>query len=476
LEALLNRIVRTIERHTMFVPGQRVGVAVSGGADSVCLLAALHELAPRWGLALTVLHLDHGLRGEESAADAEFVARLATELGLAAIVERVDLRSEPGNLEQNARRARLDFFRRQIASGTVDRVALGHTRSDQAETVLFRFLRGAAGPGLAGIRPVTTSGIVRPLLEIDRAEVEDFLRARGALWREDSTNRDPAFSRNRIRHSLLPQLAREWNPGIQRALAQTAEWALAEEAWWEAEIDRLTPSLLTEGDGAILISADRLSIVPLAAARRLVRRAVERVKGDLRGLDFSHIAAVLELATAEKGHGHARAPGLDVLRSFDWLRLSAAGAPHRPASYSLPLAIPQTVEIPGSGSAICMELIDRAETPEGCSYVYNREMDCVDWPRVSGPLELRNWRPGDRYQPIGHTGEEKVKNLFQKARIPIWERSSWPVLADRSGIVWTRRFGTAARLSPEADGGMLLRIREIVKLESGTPAKASIKI
>jgi tRNA(Ile)-lysidine synthase len=103
-------------------------------------------------------------------------------------------------------------------------------------------------------------------------------------------------------------------------------------------------------------------------------------------------------------------------------------------------------------------------------------MDCVDWPRVSGPLELRNWRPGDRYQPIGHTGEEKIKNLFQKARIPIWERSSWPVLADRFGIVWTRRFGTAARLSPSADGGMLLRIREVVKLESETPAKASIKV
>jgi len=336
-------------------------------------------------------------------------------------------------------------------------------------------LRGAGGPGLAGIRPVTTAGIVRPLLEIDRAEVEQFLATRRIKWREDASNRDPAFARNRIRHSLLPQLAREWNPAIRKILAQTAEWALAEESWWDAEIDRLSACQLTERDGAVLLRAGQLSLLPLAAARRLVRRAMEQVKGDLRGIDFSHIAAVLDVATGQSGRGRVLAPGIEVMRSFDWIRLSSARAP-KPASYSLRVGVPQTVEIPGASPAICLELMDGMETPGGCSYVYNKGMDYVDWPRVSGPLELRNWRPGDRYQPIGHTGEEKIKDLFQAARIPIWERSSWPVLADRSGIVWTRRFGTAARLSPGTATQMLLRIKEIVKLESETPTMASIKV
>ena len=139
-----------------------------------------------------------------------------------------------GNLEQNARRARLAFFREAIASGAVERVAVGHTRSDQAETVLFRLLRGAGTAGLAGARPMTSDGIVRPLIDVERAEVEAFLTSRGIEWREDSTNASRRFARNRIRHELLPQLSRDWNPAIVDALARTADQAAADEDYWRA--------------------------------------------------------------------------------------------------------------------------------------------------------------------------------------------------------------------------------------------------
>ena len=231
---LLARIARFIQRHAMFHAGQAAGVAVSGGADSVCLLHVLLELGPRWDLRLRVLHLNHNLRGEESRADAGFVMALANRLGLPATVGEADFSAAPGNLEEAAREARLNFFRERMAAGEVDSVALGHTRSDQAETVLFRFLRGAGSAGLAGIRPVTADGIVRPLLAVDRAEVEGFLRERGIAWREDSSNADPRFARNRIRRQLLPQLIRDWNPALAETLAQTADWARAEEAWWDA--------------------------------------------------------------------------------------------------------------------------------------------------------------------------------------------------------------------------------------------------
>src|SRR5207302_1755947 len=173
------------------------------------------------------------------------------------------------NLEQVARECRLSFFQERIASGTIDRVATGHTRSDQAETVLFRFLRGSGTAGLAAIRPVTASGIIRPLIEIDRSEVLDFLRARNLRWREDSTNASPKFARNRIRHNLLPQLALDWNPAIAETLAHTADWALGEEAWWRSEIDRLAAAHFTERDGAILVRAEALRDLPIAPARRL---------------------------------------------------------------------------------------------------------------------------------------------------------------------------------------------------------------
>lgn len=477
MESLLERVARTVGRYAMFTAGQKVGVAVSGGADSVCLLFALRELAPRWGILLSVLHLDHGLRGEESAGDAAFVERLAAQLGMAVTVERVDLRSRAGNLEQAARQARLDFFRAQISAGRVDRVALGHTRSDQAETVLFRMLRGAAGAGLAGIRPVTTDGLVRPLLEVERPEIEAFLKGRGISWREDSTNRSPEFARNRIRHNLLPQLAREWNPAIARTLAHTAEWALAEEAWWELETDRLGSSLVPEREGAIRVRAASLAGLPLAPARRLVRRALERVRGNLLGIDFEHVDQVLEMAAGHRGHGRVQVPGVEVVRSFDWLLFFRAGEdPFPQVSYAFAVSPPLVVEIPDTGTRIALELIENPVTRTGSPYVYNIEMGCIDWPRVSGPLELRNWRPGDRYHPIGHTGEEKIKNLFQKSRVPVWERSGWPVLTDRSGIVWARRFGPAESRIPQQSGTTVLQIRESVKVESKTPARTSIEL
>lgn len=445
----------------MFRAGQKAGVAVSGGADSVCLLYALVELAPRWDLHLSVLHLNHHLRGEESRRDAEFVRDLAATLGLAVAVREADVGASPDNLEQAAREARLSFFREALAGGAVDRVALGHTLSDQAETVLFRFLRGAGTAGLSGIRPVLAEGIVRPLIEVERAEVARFLGERGIAWREDATNAACMFARNRIRHQLLPQLAREWNPAIAETLAHTADWALAEEAYWEAEMDRLAARHFTEKGGAVLVRVDALAALPLAVGRRLVRCAMERAKGDLRGIDFRHIAAVLEVAAGAGGSGRVQAPGLDIHRSFAWLRFARPAGNRVPErNYRVPAQVPGVVRVPAAGLEISLELIEKAETSENSACVYNKEMGGIDWQRLSGPLEVRNWRPGDQYQPQGSTGAEKIKTLFQHARIPLWERRDWPILTGGPDIVWARQFGPAARFAAGPGSKVVLQVRE----------------
>jgi tRNA(Ile)-lysidine synthase len=456
---LLSAVAGTIRRYRMFEPGQHAGVAVSGGADSVCLLHVLRELAPRWDLRLTVLHLNHGLRGEESREDEQFVRALAAGLDLEARVRTVDVAAAPDNLEQAARHARLAFFREQLASGDMARVATGHTRNDQAETVLFRFLRGSGGAGLAAIRPVSAEGMVRPLLAASREEVEQYLRERGIGWREDSTNAGLQFARNRIRHQLLPQLAREWNPAIGETLRRTADWALAEEEYWDSEMARLAAGILGERDGVVIARAEALQSLPLAVARRLVRHALERVRGDLRGVEFAHIAAVLKLAAAPLGYGRAAAPGVAVERSLDWLRFAPAGG-RAPAEYRVAAPVPGVVRIPGTSLEISLELVAGTETFEPAESVYNGGSGCLNWRTLSGSLEIRNWRPGDRYQPRGSTGEEKIKTLFQKARIPRWERRQWPVVTDGSAIVWARRFGPAARVAADPGCALVLRIRE----------------
>jgi tRNA(Ile)-lysidine synthase len=460
---MLERVAAAMARYRMVAPGDSVGVAVSGGADSVCLLYVLRELAPRWNLRLSVLHLNHRLRGEDSRRDAEFVADLAAQLGFRAEVREADVAAVPGNLEQAAREARLAFFREAIAGGTIAKVAVGHTRSDQAETVLFRFLRGAGSAGLAGIRPVTSEGIVRPLLGVTRAEVEEFLRARGLPWREDATNRSLEFARNRIRHELLPELARNWNPAIAETLANLADWACAEEEYWERELDRLSAGRLSERQGAVFLRADDLRGLPLAAARRLLRRAMERVKGDLRGIDFQHISTVLELASSIEGHGRVQAPGLDIFRSFEWLRIA------RPVTdslasrdYAVTAELPGVARVPARGIAVSLELIENSESSAPPDSVYNNSgTSWLDGGKVTGPLELRNWRPGDQYWPLGSAGREKIKTFFQEARIPLWERRHWPVLTAGGSIVWARKFGPDARVAAGPGCRALILVREV---------------
>jgi len=467
---VLERVVAAITRYNMFARTARVGVAVSGGADSLCLLHLLSELAPQWDLALTVLHLNHGLRGEESRGDAEFVRQQAQRLGWPVIVHQATLPAD-GNLEQAAREARIEFFHSAMQSARLDCVATGHTRSDQAETVLFRFLRGSGTAGLAGIRPATHRYVVRPLIELTRTEIEQYLRIRNLEWRDDSTNATLQFARNRIRHQLMPQLEHEWNPAIRETLAQTAEWARAEEAYWEAEIDRLAADRLTTHIGFVLTNAAALAGLPLAVARRLVRRAIERAKGDLRGIDFGHVEAILALAAGGEGHGRLQAPGLDVLRSFEWLRFGVLGSYSKgDRAYSVEATVPGVVRAEAAGVEISLELIEKPETFDSSHCVYNGGVGYFDWGRLSGRLVLRNWRPGDQYQPIGRSREEKIKTLFQEFRIPIWERRHWPVLTDGESIVWARLFGPSANRAAGSGSVKVLRIRE-----SETSRMASIK-
>ncbi|MGA3185562.1 MAG: tRNA lysidine(34) synthetase TilS [Bryobacteraceae bacterium] len=446
-------MLKTISRYNMLPPGSRVLVAVSGGADSVCLLHVLREIAPQ-SLA-GVAHFNHQWRAEASDEDERFVAALASEFALPFF--RAGAKTAPGNLEQNARRDRLKFF-----TGLGTTVALGHTRDDQAETVLFRFLRGSGLAGLAGIAP-TSNGIIRPLLDITRAEVESFLRSRKIPWRDDATNLDPTFARNRIRRDLLPQLAHDWNPQITDALARLADLAHEEEKYWQSEIDKIDLVIHANGVelkanlivspaeahlglcGAGCQPADRLPIgpsgrspdatpqLPRALARRLIRRAITLAKGDLRRIDHHHIEAVLNI------HRTVTLPGVTVTKSFDWLQFASPTPIVKPVPREI--ILPGVYPSPDALTQICVEVAQS----DPCARLEMEECS----------LQLRGWQPGDHYRPQGHSGDHKIQEMFQKARIPCWRRASWPILACGAKIVWSRQFGLAE------DFRGVLAIREI---------------
>ena len=298
-------------KHGLIRPGERVGVAVSGGADSVALLRVLLELRSDLGSVLSVVHFNHGIRGADSDADQQFVADLARahelELFAASGDAPAAAKQSGASLETAARTLRYAFFEQLIANGTLDKVALAHNQDDQAETVLMRFLRGAGTKGLAGIYPVVELGkgaVIRPLLETPRTEIEAYLKSLDQPWRDDATNADTIHTRNKVRHELLPKL-REFNPAIADALARTANVARDEEKYWNAETKRLLPMLLlpgkaTRGGGRSVstdphdkhagLDIDALRRHPPALQRRLIRAVADEL-GMI--LDVSHVETVL---------------------------------------------------------------------------------------------------------------------------------------------------------------------------------------
>ena len=460
---MLDRVAQFVARHRMLEAGQRVGVAVSGGADSVFLLHALREL----GYRLSVIHIEHGIRGAASLSDAEFVGQIAAEFGIPFHIRHADVPAIGGNLEQAARDVRQAFYAELIASREVDLVATGHTRTDQAETVLYRILRGSGLAGLSGILPVTREGQVRPLLEIDGAEIEAWLCQRSIAWKEDETNRDRTFARNRLRYEILPLLREGFNPQLDEALSNLATLARDEEAYWKSQ--RLLPQSPTPNPQPLVLPVSQLTEAPPALARRLVRRAVEIVKGDLRGVDFAHVERILEMVRSPEGHDRVQAPGLDVCRSFDWIRLQRAGTETQPVGdFSLPLEIPGSVELPGSGVRIVLQVLEKDASTQPCAEAPCARVgvvDELDWQRFyrdkgAPSLELRNWRPGDQYRRVGQSKPEKVKFFFQKARIPLWERPDWPIITYHGKIVWARGFGAAAEFATGPETRSILQVAE----------------
>jgi tRNA(Ile)-lysidine synthase len=420
----------------------------------VCLLEVLRELAPRFELKLSVAHFNHRLRGAASDEDEQFVSKLSARYGLRCYCASADVARSKDNLEQAARRARRAFFAELIRKGYTDRIALGHTRDDQAETVLFRVLRGSGLAGLAGIYPITADGYIRPFIEITRAEVEQFLRSRGLEWREDATNRDPRFARNRIRHSLLPQLEREWNPRIGDALAHLADLAHEEERWWEAEVGRLAGHLLQRRSKGIEVRAGALADLPRAVARRLVRRALAEIKGDLRRIEYMHVEQVLELAARAGGEGRLRLPDINVTRSFDWLRIAPACPPE--AFPAVDLVVPGTYSTPGGSFKLRFEVARKTVT-EPCATLKAE----LGWRLIPAHLELRGWRPGDHYRPAGQSRDQKLKELFHRARVPSWQRPLWPIVTGGGKILWARGFGAAAEFTASAKRGQVLQVWEV---------------
>jgi tRNA(Ile)-lysidine synthase len=466
--------------HKMVKAGDRVGVAVSGGADSVALLFLLLEIREKLGIVLSIVHFNHQLRGKASHADEKFVATLAKKLGVAYHADCGDVagkaKREKRNLEDAARRARYAFFERLVKEGHVDYVAVAHTADDQAETVLAHILRGTGLAGLGGIHPVA-GHVIRPLLGARREELRAYLKSHKQSWREDATNLDTARTRARIRKKLLPLLEKQFQPGVVNHLATLAELAREDEVFFEAIVEEQIAELTQKNPGGVRIGIGDLlnswkeknlntektggaqgrgngekNQRTLALSKRIVRHLVENLKTRRGELGAKHVDVVLELARRGQSGKTVQLPGgAEVRRERNELVFLAAGSKNKksdpaPREFvrNVVLSAGDTsVPIPELGCVFRLRVIDwpqqRGETIERGAV--------LDRDRLLSPLVLRSWRPGDTLHPFGRQHAHKLKRLLSEKRVSRWERERWPVLTSGGVLVWARDFPVASEFA-----------------------------
>jgi tRNA(Ile)-lysidine synthase len=452
---VIEKVEHYIREQRLFQPGDRVAVAVSGGADSVALLRVLLELRQELGLVLSVAHFHHQIRGDEADADRQFVNDLAHQFQLEFHSGSADApahaRDHKLSLETAARDLRHKWFAELIRQGQADKIATAHTLDDQAETVLMRILRGTGVRGLAGIAPAQKEKhLVRPLLGISRCEIEAYLDVIHQPWRVDSSNLDQGHTRNRVRHALLPLLEKDFNPAIRNTLADLAEMARGEDDYWRKELALLLPRLVRHGkptrSGRISTgAASRTLALDLGLLRTLpeaIQRMILHQTAAQLGvvLEFTHIQQLTRLIEKGKAARSLSFPGgLQAHSGLRELRFTLE-AEKAPANYRYSLPIPGEVRVPELGKTIRAVVISAGKQKISD---YNSAL-LLNRTRLAPELTVRNWQAGDRFFPGHSQSPKKVKELLQPARLGIQfspaERKLWPVIESAGTIVWMRGF------------------------------------
>jgi tRNA(Ile)-lysidine synthase len=443
---LLTHLVRTVRQQQLFVHGHHVLVAVSGGPDSIALLSLLHRLAQSWRLMLTVVHCNYGLRGAESDGDEVFVSMFCKERQLPLVIHRPKLVKRPqrSSLQATARDARYDLMKQLAREVGADRIAVGHTANDQAETVLMWLLRGAGMAGLAGMQYAREDGIIRPLLAATREEVLVYLDHEGLTYRCDSSNDKPFYHRNRIRKELLPVIT-GLAPAAVRLLQRQADLLREDERYLAEATNELARALVSiDSRGVQRVDRQALIELPVALQRRLVRAILRTYDGEGRASSFRVVESVRHIFL--KGRSGARLLLRQALVILDQgsVRFSQKVEGERGDETGsgqgereiLPLPVPSMVYWARTNQQIQVQRMNCRDTEVlGKGPSQGRAMFDAD--RFSEPLLVRAWQPGDRFSPYGMGGmSKKLQDFFTDRKVNRHERDKVPLLVAPEGILW----------------------------------------
>jgi tRNA(Ile)-lysidine synthase len=441
---IFEKFIKVIRDYHMLQRGERVLVGVSGGADSVALLHLLLQIRERYDLEIIVAHFNHKLRGEAADRDEEFVRGLAHRCHVSCLSESVSSAerwtSQSGSLEGWARNRRYEFFLRMSTHYQIGKVALGHTMDDQAETVLMRLVRGSGTLGLAAIPYVREGLFVRPLLRIKREEVLGFLTQHHFEYREDSSNAEEKFLRNRIRRELIPVLKEKYNPRIVELLSNSADILREDAETLHGLAEEILDRELVTSEGGAALDLDRFQKLSRGLQKNVLRHSLSRIKGNIQSISARDVDRILGLVHENKSGRGLRIGDVRISREYRWLYLERINSERQAANYIYALRIPGKVKLTETKSLF--EASTQADSPRRRVldhwefYLSSEEAKAGVW--------IRNWRAGDAYCPLGASRVKKIKELFSQKKIPLRLRSAWPVVGIDDKIIFAKGFPVSA--------------------------------
>ncbi|MCG6893207.1 MAG: tRNA lysidine(34) synthetase TilS [Desulfobacteraceae bacterium] len=441
-DELLQRMRRALKEHRMVRRGDRLLIAVSGGPDSVALLHLTRRLAMEFGLQLSVAHVHHGLRSAAADRDARFVSELAGSMGMPFHIRHADVGRHAArhrlSLEEAGRQLRYRLLKAVADAHGYGPIATGHQADDNAESILMFLLRGSGMQGVSGIEPILEDRWIRPLLGVGKEEILRFLHERGHRYVEDASNKDDRYMRNRIRNELMPLLRERFTPAIRQRLETFSHIVGDENRWIEETVSPwMTSAIVEKTDGRLDLSIDELARHPRPIQRRLLRRAIASVRGNLRRIGFDAVERGLDLLDSKQSAAVCLPGRLRISLERDGCLTLRTGGPEEPEAVS-PFAVtipaPGRYPIPEIGSVMRFSTVPVPSAER--LHTAGHGIAFFDMSTIQFPLIVRNFRPGDRFRPLGLQGTQKIKKFFIDRKVPRTERSRIPLVVCGDAVVW----------------------------------------
>ncbi|MGQ0555974.1 MAG: tRNA lysidine(34) synthetase TilS [Nitrospiraceae bacterium] len=453
--SLLHQVVRTVRSRSLFQRGQHILVAISGGPDSVALLSILSHLRSSWALTLSAVHCNYGLRGAESEGDQQFVEAFCQEIGVSLHVRRVGLQTEgrSASVQAAARDLRYRVMQEIAEQCGADRIAVGHTANDQAETVVLWMLRGAGLTGLSGMPAFRDHNVIRPLYETTRQEILTYLCKAGLSFREDSSNFKPHYLRNRVRREVIPVLT-ELVPSSVDALCRLAEICREDDRYLDQQSTTLSASAVERAfDGGWTIDRVYFLELPGSLQRRCIRDLFRQTDDQFRSPSLRTVDRIIHLASKSASGSSLDVKGGRVVVDDHRLRFvplqtrTVADTEQRPDSRQEFLSVPGGLLWAGTGQRLQVQ----QQVSNQLCVSQGKGRILVDADLVSQPLMVRNWLPGDRFHPAGMGGQaKKLQDFFTDLKISITVRSRIPLVVAPEGILWVVGYRQDERWAPTA--------------------------